>query len=429
MAAALGHGIGALKAARARGAESAVSRPGPAMTIPAVPPRAKAPLRLADLRGLSRLGIDAVVGITDLVESMHHTIGARARIVGQAPAGRTSGITGLVYRSVRGTTRLVGRGLDGVLSAVGSEAAASTPEREAFIAALNGIFGDHLVDSGNPLAIPMSLRIGGRPYASALAAPTGRLLVLAHGLAMNDVQWTRRGHDHGQALARDAGWTPLYLHYNSGLHVSQNGRELSAWLNRVVASWPVPVDELAIVGHSMGGLVARSACAVGAQEPWRRALTRLVCLGTPHHGAPLERGGRLVDALLGVSPYVAPFARLGKARSAGITDLRFGNLLDADWQHRDRHAQTRDDRVPVPLPDDVACHLVAATTARSTSGRLHGAVIGDGLVPLASALGEHADPARRLVVPPDRRLVVTTTNHWGLLNHAGVYAALRRWLA
>jgi pimeloyl-ACP methyl ester carboxylesterase len=256
----------------------------------------------ADLRGLSRLGIDAVVGVTDRVEAMHHTIASRAGIVGPGPGGRPSGVTGFVYRTVRGTTRLLGHGLDAVLAAAMPDTGVSTPEREALVAALNGVWGDHLAETGNPLAIPMSLRIDGRPYEAALRAPTGRLLVLVHGLAMNDLQWTRRGHDHGRALARELGFTPVYLHYNSGLHVSQNGREFASLLDRLVADWPVPVDELAIVGHSMGGLVARSACHLGAGRRWMRPLTKLVFLGTPHHGAPLERGGRLVDAAIGISP-------------------------------------------------------------------------------------------------------------------------------
>ena len=195
--------------------------------------------------------------------------------------------------------------------------------------------------------------------------------------------------------------TPLYLHYNSGRHVSQNGRELAPLLQRLVAHWPVPVEELVIVGHSMGGLVARSACHHAATEgqAWLRRLTKLVFLGTPHHGAPLERGGRRIDLLLGLSPYVAPFARLGKARSAGITDLRFGNLQDADWVGRDRHAQHSDDRQPTPLPPDADTFVLAATLAERP-GRVHSAVIGDGLVPLASALGEHRDDALALRCRP-----------------------------
>jgi len=401
------------------------------MTKPApAAPRRKVPLRPADLRGLSRLGVDAVVGVTDLVESVHHTIASITGITGKAPAGRPSGITGFVYRAVRGTTRTVGQGLDALWGALPFDTVASTPEREAFVAALNGVWGDHLADTGNPLAIPMAFRIGGRPYQQAIvdANPTGKLLVLVHGLTMNDLQWSRRGHDHGQALARDLGFAPVYLHYNSGRHVSQNGREFAALLDELVADWPVPVDELVIVCHSMGGLVTRSACSLSEDRPWRAALRKLVFLGTPHHGAPLERGGRLVDTLLSVSPYVAPFARLGKTRSAGITDLRFGNLQDADWQHRDRHTQKQDDRRPTPLPEGVQSYLVAATTSAHATG-LRSATVGDGLVPLASALGEHGDPRLALKVPKSHRLVVTSANHWDLLSRDDVYQQLRAWLA
>jgi pimeloyl-ACP methyl ester carboxylesterase len=398
------------------------------MTRASTTSRASVPLRLADLRGLSRLGIDAVVGVTELVESMHHTIASRPGIAGPLPAGRPAGVTGLVYRAVRGTTRAVGHGLDALWAAMPSRAGSSSPEREAFIAALNGVWGDHLANTGNPLAITMSLRSGGQPYQATLRAPTRRLLVLVHGLAMNDLQWTRRNHDHGQALARDLGFTPVHLHYNSGRHVSQNGREFATLLDQLVASWPLPVDELVIVGHSMGGLVARSACAFGARQHWMSALSKLVFLGTPHHGAPLERGGRLVDSLLGISPYVAPFARLGRARSAGITELRFGNLHDADWQHRDRHAQKHDDRMPTPLPEGVAVYVVAATTA-DRAGSLRSSVLGDGLVPLASALGKHRDPRHALHLPERQRLVVTSASHWDLLSRADVCEALRDWLA
>jgi pimeloyl-ACP methyl ester carboxylesterase len=248
---------------------------------------------------------------------------------------------------------------------------------------------------------------------------------------MNDRQWARQGHDHGEALATALDATALYLHYNSGRHVSQNGREFAALLEQALQAWPVPVTELVIIGHSAGGLVARSAChlAATAGQAWLGKLRALVFLGTPHHGAPLERGGRLVDMLFGVSPYVAPFARLGKARSAGITDLRYGNLRDADWQGRDRHAQKRDDRVPTPLPGGVDVYLVAATTA-NIAGSLRSTLVGDGLVPLGGALGLHRNPRLALAgVPDSHRLVVTKANHWDLLNCAEVDAQLKAWLA
>jgi pimeloyl-ACP methyl ester carboxylesterase len=396
------------------------------------------PLHASDLRGLAQLGFDAALGITNLVEAMHHTIASGAGLVGKAQSGRTSGITGFVYGTVRGTTRLVGRGLDAALGALTPPAPqhASSPAREVTLAVLNGVWGDHLAASSNPLAIPTTLRIGGRPLelgraelAARVARPSGRLLVLAHGLCMNDLQWTRNGHDHGQALARDLGYTPVYLHYNSGRHVSENGMDFAELLEQLVIHWPVPVDELVIVGHSMGGLVTRSAVHRASQvkHRWISALTRLVFLGTPHHGAALERGGHQVDMLFGISPYVAPFARLGKARSAGITDLRFGNLQSADWQGRDRHSQRHDDRQPTPLPGGVDSFIFAATKAAKVGG-LHSRVIGDGLVPLASALGEHREPQHALKVPPHRTRIITSADHWDLLSREDVYAQLRAWL-
>ena len=160
---------------------------------------------------------------------------------------------------------------------------------------------------------------------------------------MNDLQWSRGGHDHGAALARDCGFTPVYLRYNSGQHVSINGHALAQQLQGLVDAWPVPLERCVLLGHSMGGLLARSALHYGTQAGlgWRSRVTDLVCLGTPHHGAPLERAGNWIDMLLGATPYAAPFARLGKLRSAGITDLRHGNLVDEDWVGRDRFAHRR----------------------------------------------------------------------------------------
>jgi hypothetical protein len=399
----------------------------------------KTHLRPADLHGLGRLTIDAVAGLTDLVEAMHHNIASVPAPLGKPPAGRTSGITGLVYSSIRGMTKLVGGGLDAVLGRLvplfGERR--SSPEREAVLAALNGVLGDYLEASGNPLAIHMRLRRNGHPLptdraglAAALPDAGGKLLVLAHGLCMNDLQWQRRGHDHGEALARDLGCTSVYLHYNSGRHISTNGREFADLLEALLANWPVPLDELAILGHSMGGLLARSAWHYGtaAGHAWPRRLKKLVFLGTPHHGAPLERGGHWIDIVLGASPYTAPLSRLGKIRSAGITDLRHTWLLDEDWYGRDRFARAAGHHAALPLPEGVACYAIAATTGKHI-GDLKDRLIGDGLVPLASALGCHAERDRNLMFPADRQWIALETGHLDLLDRPEVYEQIRRWLA
>jgi hypothetical protein len=353
--------------------------------------------------------------------------------------GRTRGISGLVYRTIRGVARGVGAGIDAALGLLGPSPPADdpSPRREALVAALNGVLGDHLAGTANPLATQMTLRHAGRPLAldtAALAAALPdagpRVLVLLHGVCMNDLQWTRAGHDHGQALARDLGYAPLYLRYNSGAHISANGRALSQLLEQLTEQWPQPVQRLVLLGHSMGGLVARSALhhAALAGHRWPQRLGDLVFLGTPHHGAPLERAGHRVDIALSGMPYAAPFARLGKVRSAGITDLRHGCLVDEDWRGRDRFARDAPRRQPVPLPDAVRCFTVAASL-RPQGSAPAGRLLGDGLVPLDSALGRHADPRQALTFPEDRQCIVYGIHHFELLGSTQVYEQLRRWLA
>ncbi|MDG5977430.1 PGAP1-like protein [Hydrogenophaga taeniospiralis CCUG 15921] len=401
-------------------------------------------LRPSDLRAAAQLASQATQGVINITEGVHQSVRRRLGLSSGASDEQASGLTGQIYQGIRGVAHIVGHGLDGALAkllplvddpATHPEA---SPAREAVLAALNGVLGDRLQSFGNPLAQPMQLRHHGATLsleAGALKAQLGEqasphLLLLAHGLCMNDTQWRRSGHDHGETLAQALGCTPVYLRYNSGLHTSTNGRELAALLERLVAAWPLPLERISIVGHSMGGLVARSAVQVAreAGQCWPGLLRELVFLGTPHHGAPLERAGHGVDLLLASSPHTVPFARLGKIRSAGITDLRHGHVQDADWRGRDRFESPDDHRVPLPLPEGVACFAVAGTLA-GQRGLLADRLMGDGLVPLHSALGQHDQPARRLVFAKDSQRIVYRTGHLDLLSSPVVAQQLLRWLA
>ncbi|WP_052452487.1 lipase family alpha/beta hydrolase [Noviherbaspirillum autotrophicum] len=394
-------------------------------------------IRPADVRALARLATDATLGVVDLVEDVHHHVLHPERALRQAPR-RARGISSFVYSAVRGVTRVVGDGADRALARFlpmfGEHA--SSPQREAVLAILNGILGDHMLKTGNSLALRMQLRRNGQPLKlerealnNTIPQASGKIVVLLHGLCMNDLQWQRQGHNHGTALEHDFGYTPLYLHYNSGLHVSSNGRAFSALLEQLVEQWPQPVEELMLVCHSMGGLVARSACHYAAEEQlaWLPRLSRLVCLGTPHHGSPLERIGNWVDTILQALPYAAPFARLGMLRSAGITDLRYGNLLDSDWEGRNRFTRAADGRSFVPLPAGVHSYALAAMRGKD-SGDISKFLIGDGLVPLDSALGRHADPERTLPFPASNLSIVYETGHLDLLSSPRVYEKLREWI-
>lgn len=401
-------------------------------------------LQAGDLRGAVRLATEAVTGIASVVEAMHAGIARPFRLPGLAGAApdepRTGGIAGLVYGTVRGITRGVGGGTEallGWLEPVRAEPEPhlpARPERERVVAALNGVLGDHLAASANPLAIAMRFRRAGQPLPldpqalrSRLADATPKLLVLLHGLCMNDLQWQRAGHDHGEALARDLGYTPIYLHYNTGLGVPTNGQMLALLMERLLGAWPAPVERLVMIGHSMGGLVARSAIhhdalMAGGGLRWSARVDDLVCLGTPHQGAPLEQAGHGLEMLLGAIPFAAPLARLGRVRSAGINDLRLGHIVHAPPS---REGLLR--RAHVGLPSGPRCHAVAASLGPST-GSLKTRLLGDGLVPVTSALGLHRDPHRRLVFAEDRQAVVGNTSHLDLLSSAEVYERLRHWL-
>ncbi|NCP39966.1 MAG: alpha/beta hydrolase [Rhodoferax sp.] len=400
-------------------------------------------LRATDLRAAALLATQATHAITSMAEGVHQSVW---RTLG-APAGaspeQTRGLTGLIYQSIHGVSRLVGQGVVAALTRLepllqrlegqGEE----SPERAAVVAALNGVMGDRLQASGNPLATPMALRLTGQvldwrapPQTSQV---TGKVLIVIHGLCMNELQWTsqRAGQsvNHASALSTALGYTPVYVRYNSGLHVSDNGHTLDHQLNQLLAQWPVPVTELSVLAHSMGGLITRSALHAANQtdKAWPRLLKNVVFLGTPHHGSPLERAGNWVDVLLGSTPYTRPLAKLGQLRSAGVTDLRYGLLLDADWQGRDRFQRQPDGRIPVPLPANVNCYAVAATLAGKRSP-VADRLTGDGLVPLHSALGEHDDPLRCLHFAPAHQLIVYRTGHLQLLGDPQIATQLQRWL-
>jgi len=390
------------------------------------------------------MATQATAGVTRVAEGLHRSVWDTMGITGGKEPGLTRGITGLVYKCVHDGTLLVGKGLDTVLARLepflesAEKAKPETPERERMLAALNGVMGDRLVADGSPFATPMTVRFRGKVISRHTPPPisevTGKVLLLIHGLCMNDLQWQvqheGQGFDHGEVLERTLSYTPVYLRYNSGLHTSQNGRELSAQLEQLVTSWPVPIEELAVVAHSMGGLLTRSAFHYATQEAlsWPGNLKNIVFLGTPHHGAPLERAGNWgVDVILGSMSYSAPFAKLGQLRSPGITDLRYGHVLDEDWQGHARFQRRPDSRTPVPLPEGVACFTVAATAAAKRSP-LADRLIGDGLVPLNSALGNHKDELRNLRFQDEKQLIVYRTNHLELLSSPEVSRQMVEWL-
>jgi pimeloyl-ACP methyl ester carboxylesterase len=394
----------------------------------------KTHVHVSDLIGINRLAAHITAQVTDLAEALHNSIASTPGILNTPIQQYSSGIAGLVYESIRAVTRLAGGTTDSILVQLAPILdKSSSEEREAVLAVLNGMMGDYLAATSNPLAISMQLRRNGQPLilarealSAAVPPPRDKLLILVHGLCLNDLQWTRKGRGFVMALARTLGYAPVYLRYNTGLHTSSNGRTFAALTEALFEQWPEPLKEVAILAHSMGGLVSRSAYYYGtaASQVWPQSLSKIIFLGTPHHGAPFERVGNWVNLCLGLSPYTAPFARLPKLRSAGITDLRYGNVLDEDWQGIDRFEHTGDLRHPVPLPEGVACYTIAANIGTKTTD-----LFGDGMVPANSALGRHEDPKLTLSFPLSRQWVGSGMNHLELLSHRSVSKQIKFWLA
>ncbi|MEP5569466.1 MAG: alpha/beta hydrolase [Halioglobus sp.] len=425
------------------------------------------------LRGSAQLAFDAAHEVTTIVEKMYRNIAATPLPLGEEPQGRARGIAGIVHESIRRTIGTTKTTTDWALKHMApglNRTLPPGPHREAVISALNGVCGDHLQRSGNSLAIPMRLSVLLPPvaqpgesadlnqlqplkeapplstlfetdkrsveiYPQPIAledssfSPTGRLLILSHGLSMNDREWTSNGHNHAQELAEHGDYTPVYVLYNSGRNISTNAREFCEQLSGLLTTWPVPVESISFIGFSMGGLLTRSAMHIAKQEDhaWLAKIDKVVYVGTPHHGAVMERGGYWLQKALSFSPYTAPLSALGRIRSAGITDLRHGNVQDEDWQHHDEHEDNNDHRRPTPLTGGIEHYAIAATLSKRSGERI-GRLLGDGLVHPSSATGRHENPNLDLEFPKGHTKIFYDLGHMGMLNDQRVMSQLKEWL-
>lgn len=374
---------------------------------------------------LLHLGSELAGDVVDVVERMHGTIERAPLPLAQPGDTSTRGITGLVYRAIRNSFAAVSASLGRIANQLDRAAGEGAQADDAWLpirAAINGVCGDALERSGNPLAQPM--RVVGRGGMQA-----GDTLVLfAHGLCMSERGW-RRGEfaDFEHWCAEDFGARTAHLRYNTGRHISDNAAELAALLEDLVDA--EDVDRLVLVGHSMGGLLYRSAIrqAQDAGHAWPQAVTHVVMLGSPHNGSPWERLGNYANRLLKFSPYTLPLATFGDLRSAGIRDLRHGNLMPSDWQAIEDPDHHHDPRTPVPLLDH-ARHLAIAATRSPGLPEPLWAGKDDMLVPVASALGLSRIPGRQLSHPRLQRELVPGMDHLALMGDVRVWALVREWL-
>jgi pimeloyl-ACP methyl ester carboxylesterase len=391
-----------------------------------------------ELRALTTLGFDELARATGGIGSIQRAVSGR--VFSAVGPGATlvrpvhQAITKGVYRGLGAGTRAAGLAAGAVAGRRSGPPVSSTRAGSAVIAAITGLTGDSLEEEGSPLAQPMALRVKGEPVplepdalAEAFPNATPDIVVFLHGLMETEFSWGT-GETYGTRLERGLGYTPMTVRYNSGLHISQNGRCLSELMDELVAAWPVEVERIALVGHSMGGLVARSACHRGAEDgaAWAQLVKTSVSLGTPHLGAPLEQAVHYLSAGLARLPETRPFANFLRRRSGGIRDLRQGSLVDEDWRDCDPDALRAAACAEVPLLEGATHCFISATVTRSDRHPV-GRLIGDTLVLKPSATGRSR--TRRIPFEEEFGMHLGGAHHFALVNHPAVYEKLRVWLA
>jgi pimeloyl-ACP methyl ester carboxylesterase len=311
-----------------------------------------------------------------------------------------------------------------------------SPAGRLVVSAVNGAFGDLLVRQQNPLALGMTVRRKGRDVEltstelrRAYPNAKPRLAVFVHGLCETDEAWKLGAGRHvpyGHRMEVELGYTPVYLRYNTGRHVSENGREMAELLEGLVAAWPVPVHEVVLIGHSMGGLVGRSACHYGADSACVAKVRHVFTLGTPHRGAPLEQAANAASAALARLPETRPLARALNLRSAGIKDLRYGYLVDECWMDQDCDAYLRNTSQEIPFLPTARHYFICATLTREPDATV-GRIVGDLLVLQPSAWA-HEGRGKRLRFPIEHYYHLGGANHFDLLNHPAIFDQMRRCL-
>jgi pimeloyl-ACP methyl ester carboxylesterase len=405
-------------------------------------------MRADELRDAGSLAGTALDEITELAQGVHRAVAGRLFGLGGeriAPIRLMhDGIAALAYGGTRAGVKYLPP-VAGLLAAGFQDPAAASahdaPRGRFVLGAISGFWGDRIAERQSALAPQLRMRIHGGPLrhvpaniaADAAGIATGRIVVFLHGLCETDLCWSfaaeKRWGDrtctYGSRLRDDDGWTPLYLNCNTGLHISANGLELAEQLEELVQVWPVKVTEIALVGHSLGGLIARSAAHQGHElgHSWVKPLRHVVGLGTPHLGAPLERFANWGTHRLGRLPETQPIATWLNRRSVGIKDLRYGACVEADWDGFDPDDLLTDHCTEAVLLPGVAYSVASATLSREPEGLF----AHDLLVQHSSAHGT----GKVRSIPFDRERTFHLggrKHHFDLLADAMVYDQLRGWL-
>lgn len=378
---------------------------------------------IARALSVSHLSLSLGAEVVEVVERMHGTISRAPLPWQQLKNDATRGLSRVIYGLIHDSFNGMSHALAQASLALDPDA---TPQGQWLQAraAINGVCGDRLARQNSPLAIPMQLLQ--ETDADTAGIEFKQAVIFIHGLCMSELGWQTNANKTLRDELRSSARVAIYdLRYNTGLHISDNGRALSFLLESQFKRG----EKLHLVGHSMGGLVIRSAqlCARELGHQWPQHLLSAACLGSPHHGAPLERIGNHANRLLTTTPYLKPLSRLGAIRSAGIQDLRHGIIQEANWRERRTDDDPRDTRSLVPLPEGPNYLFVAAKLGpephcpSQNSGH-------DYLVPVSSALGRCKQGLHQLDDENLQREVFTALHHMDLLSADAVHRRLGEFL-
>lgn len=392
--------------------------------------------RRVEVRAIAELGLVELGKATRGVARMHQSVSdgvfgglARTPLSAWTEPSRVlhDSIAGSTYHSVASTMDTLGRAAGSVVDGRGRPPS-HTHRGAAALGVLNGLIGDELSRKRSVLAPTMSIRVDGLPVdltsadiTAAFESPSEHVVLFLHGLMETEFAWAKKDHaTYGERLERDLGATEILIRYNSGRHISDNGAELSRLLAELSALWPVPIRTVTLVGHSMGGLVIRSAChaAADTHAPWLPALRHTVCLGTPHLGAPLARGVHVATTALRAAPVTRPIGDFLRRRSGGVRDLFHGALTEDDWTGRDPDILRQAAVADIPLVPHARHLYVTASVTRDPRHPV-GRIVGDGLVLAGSGRG--AGRARRIGYLDDDGMHIGGTHHFTLLNNDTIY--------
>jgi pimeloyl-ACP methyl ester carboxylesterase len=408
-------------------------------------------MRRHEARATGALLSDILDVATKVVGDIHSAVGNRVFAAVEPAVGPTAtsvriwheGISSGLFAIVREIHRTVPRAALAWLAAsppAAAPAVAETPLGDRMLGVLNGMFGDLVADRYGSLALPMAVRAGGRSVrvtlddiAAAFPDASSHLVLFVHGLCETDDSWRWGARDRadntsgvtvGERLHAELGCTPVYLRYNSGLPLWRNGDQLAALLEQLVDAWPVPVQHLTLIGHSMGGLVLRSAChqAVHNGAGWPGLVRQVITLGTPHLGAPLEVAAHRAGRALAALPETAPLADALRLRSAGIKDLRFGAILERDWGEVSPDQGHIDTCTNVPLLPTARHYAISATVTRDVHHPM-GKLVGDLMVLPGSATGQ--GPKRSIPFEVHDQFRLGGLHHFNMLSHPAIYQQIR----